>query len=153
MTSIKVNLKLKTKRLKGIISQTELKKNIKLLGNKIFTLENSTCDTLNLLICDDEMIREYNVKYLNHDYETDIITFRYDDEEADIIISAETVEYNGQKFNTGFVCELHRVIIHGILHMCGYDDSTSYKRKKMRNKEDYYLRFLKQYRCTKEYLK
>jgi rRNA maturation RNase YbeY len=142
LKSIKVSLETETNRLRGIISRKELIKNIRLVGNKIFTLENSTCEVLNLLICDDDMIMEYNIKYLNHNYETDIITFRYDDKESDIIISAETVEYNSRRFHTDFVNELYRVIIHGMLHICGYDDDTPYRRRKIRKLENYYLRFL-----------
>ncbi len=143
MKKLNVNLNIETKRLKGILSLTEFRKNIKLIGNKIFTLENSTCDTLNLFICDDEVIRQYNVRYLGHDYETDIITFRYDNDESDVIVSAETVESNSRRFKTEFSNEMYRVIIHGMLHICGYDDNTVYKRRKMRDKENYYLRFIK----------
>lgn len=143
MKKLKVNLRIETKRLKGILSLTEFRKNIKLIGNKIFTLENSICDTLNLFICDDDVIRQYNMRYLRHDYETDIITFRYDNDESDVIISAETVESNSRRFKTEFSDEMYRVIIHGMLHICGYDDNTVYKRRKMRDKENYYLRFLK----------
>lgn len=143
MKKLEVNIRIETKRLKGILSLTEFRKNIKLIGNKIFTLENSTCDTLNLFICDDEVIRQYNVRYLGHDYETDIITFRYDNDESDVIISAETVESNSRRFKTEFSNEMYRVIIHGMLHICGYDDNTVYKRRKMRDKENYYLRFIK----------
>ncbi len=142
MKKLNVNLRIETKRLKGILSLTEFRKNIKFLGNKIFTLENSTCDTLNLLLCDDDVIRQYNVRYLGHDYDTDIITFRYDNDESDVIISAETVESNSRRFKTEFSNELYRVIIHGMLHICGYDDNTVYKRRKMRDKENHYLRFL-----------
>jgi len=143
LKKLKVNLRIETKRLKGILSLTEFRKNIKLIGNKIFTLENSICDTLNLFICDDDVIRQYNMRYLRHDYETDIITFRYDNDESDVIISAETVESNSRRFKTEFSDEMYRVIIHGMLHICGYDDNTVYKRRKMRDKENYYLRFLK----------
>lgn len=142
MKKLEVNIRIETKRLKGILSLTEFRKNIKLIGNKIFTLENSICDTLNLLICDDDVIRQYNMRYLRHDYETDIITFRYDNDESDVIISAETVESNSRRFKTEFSDEMYRVIIHGMLHICGYDDNTVYKRRKMRDKENYYLRFL-----------
>lgn len=143
MTDIKVNLTVETNRLKGIISEQELRKNIKFIGNKIFTLEKSSCNTLNLLICDDSKILKFNKKYLKHNYTTDIITFHYDDDESDLIISAETVENNSCRFHTEFIDEIHRVIIHGILHICGYTDDTEYKRRKMHLKENYYLKFIK----------
>jgi probable rRNA maturation factor len=89
---------------------------------------------ISLIFCDDAKILEINQQYLNHDYYTDIITFDYSEGKlisGDIFISVETVATNAGKFNTAFSNELHRVIIHGILHLCGFDDHTPELRKQM----------------------
>jgi rRNA maturation RNase YbeY len=77
--------------------------------------------------------------YLNHDYYPDIITFDYSEKgrvSGDLFISLETVKTNSEKFKTKYEEELHRVMIHGILHLCGYEDKTPVKKKIMRAKED-----------------
>ncbi len=95
------------------------------------------------LFCNDEKILEVNQEYLNHDFYTDIITFDYSEEttiSGDIIISLQTVKSNSQMYKTDFTEELHRVIIHGILHLCGQDDCTEEEEKAMREAEDNALR-------------
>ncbi len=107
--------------------------------------EKETIDAVNVLFCSDRKIIKYNREYLNHDYETDIITFRYDGEgftESDIIISVETVKRNSLLYKSGFRNEIYRVVIHGILHLCGYEDGTAKQKARMRKKEDYYLNIL-----------
>jgi rRNA maturation RNase YbeY len=91
------------------------------------------------IFCPDERILEINKKYLNHDYYTDIITFDYSENEilsGDIFISPETVASNAKKFHTAPENELYRVIIHGILHLCGFKDKSASDEKIMRKKED-----------------
>jgi rRNA maturation RNase YbeY len=91
------------------------------------------------VFCDDGKILEINRQYLQHDYYTDIITFDYtegDTLSGDIFISLDTVKTNAQAYKTDYEEELRRVIIHGILHLCGYDDKTSAKKKIMRKKEN-----------------
>ena len=91
------------------------------------------------IFCSDEEILRINKSYLNHDYYTDIITFDYsngDELSGDLYISLETVKTNSEKFKTGYYEELRRVMIHGILHLCGYDDKTQIQKKIMRAKED-----------------
>ena len=98
------------------------------------------------LLCDDEKILEINRTYLQHDFYTDIITFDYSEEEnisGDIFISVDTVRSNAQKYGTPFEEELYRVIIHGILHLCGLNDKTEEEEKKMREAENSALRQLK----------
>lgn len=98
------------------------------------------------LFCDDEKILEINRTYLQHDFYTDIITFDYSEEEiisGDIFISVDTVRSNAQKYGTPFEEELYRVIIHGILHLCGLNDKTEEEEKKMREAENSALRQLK----------
>ncbi len=94
---------------------------------------------LSYLFCDDQKILEMNQHYLQHDYFTDIITFDYSEGEiiaGDIIISLETVQTNAQKFQTPFEEELRRVIIHGVLHLCGFHDKTEAEQQTMREAED-----------------
>lgn len=94
---------------------------------------------INYLFCDDEKILEINRQYLSHDFYTDIITFddcEGDKISGDIIISIDTVRTNSQKYNTDFTEELHRVIIHGILHLCGLNDESDAEEKAMRKAEN-----------------
>ena len=100
-------------------------------------------DVINILFCNDKTITEYNKKYLKHNYETDIITFKYNEEdcvESDIIISMESVQRNSFTFKSTFLNELFRVVIHGILHLGGMEDSTKSQKLNMRKKENFYLK-------------
>lgn len=97
------------------------------------------------LFCTDEKMLEVNREFLSHDFFTDIITFDYSEGNmisGDIFISLETVFGNSQKFQTSFDEELHRVIIHGILHLCGIDDKTEAEEKKMRDEENKALKLV-----------
>jgi len=97
------------------------------------------------IFCNDDYILKINNEYLNHDYYTDIITFNYNEDNivsGDIFISVDTVMSNSQKYNTLFSEELHRVIIHGILHLCGLDDHTEKEERNMRNEEEKALNLL-----------
>lgn len=94
---------------------------------------------INYLFCTDEKILEVNNQYLSHDFYTDIITFDYSEGNnisGDIFISLDTVSTNSQKYNTDFMEELYRVIIHGILHLCGIDDKSEHEEKAMRKAEN-----------------
>ncbi len=91
------------------------------------------------IFCTDERILEMNKQYLDHDYYTDIITFDYtegDTISGDIFISLDTVKSNSEEFGTGFEDELHRILIHGVLHLCGQDDKTPLLRTEMTGKEN-----------------
>jgi rRNA maturation RNase YbeY len=91
------------------------------------------------VFCDDEYLHRLNVQYLNHNTLTDIISFDYSIGKTisgDIFISVERVEDNAKDFDVDFNTELHRVIIHGILHYCGFKDKTEDDAKLMRAKED-----------------
>ena len=95
------------------------------------------------IFCSDEKILEVNKEFLQHDYYTDIITF--DDTEGntisgDIFISLDTVKSNSEKFQTSYLEELHRVIIHGILHLCGLKDKSPKDEKMMREAENQSLK-------------
>lgn len=97
---------------------------------------------INIIFCSDNYILDVNMKYLQHDYFTDIITFDYCEGEVlsgDLFISIDSVRENAEFYKTGFQDELNRVIVHGILHLIGYDDHSKEEIKVMRSKEDYYL--------------
>ncbi|HEY5507864.1 MAG TPA: rRNA maturation RNase YbeY, partial [Paludibacter sp.] len=91
------------------------------------------------IFCSDERILEVNKQYLQHDYYTDIITFDYSEGQiisGDIFISIDTVKTNAEEFGVSFEQELNRIIIHGILHLCGQDDKTPELRLEMTCKEN-----------------
>ncbi len=91
------------------------------------------------MFVNDEKILEVNREYLGHDYYTDIITFDYDEGDilnGDIVISLDTVRSNAEKYGKDYADELHRVIIHGILHLCGINDKGPGEREIMEQNED-----------------
>lgn len=97
------------------------------------------------MFVDDGKILEVNNEYLGHDYYTDIITFDYDEGDVingDIVISVDTVRSNALQFGKSFDDELHRVIIHGILHLCGIDDKGPGEREVMEAEENRALEML-----------
>lgn len=97
---------------------------------------------ISIIFCSDNYVLDINQKYLHHDYFTDIITFDYcegDRLSGDLFISVDSVRENSVEFGTEFKDELNRVIIHGLLHLVGYDDHTEKDIKLMRSKENYYL--------------
>jgi len=98
---------------------------------------------LSLVFCSDKYILEVNRTYLQHDYYTDIITFDYcsgSQLSGDLIISLDTVLSNSREFNSSYNTELHRVIIHGVLHLLGYKDKTPIEAEEMRRNEDQALK-------------
>ena len=97
---------------------------------------------VSVIFCSDNYILDVNLKYLQHDYFTDIITFDYcegDTLSGDLFISVDSVRENAAFYGVEFADELNRVIVHGILHLIGYDDHTEKEKKEMRAKENYYL--------------
>jgi len=109
-------------------------------------LNNKNVDEIAYIFCSDEKILEINNQYLQHDYYTDIITFDYSEGDSisgDLFISLDTVKSNSEKFDTPYNEELYRVIIHGILHLCGYNDKTPEEEKHMREKENEALELIK----------
>ncbi len=108
------------------------------------TIENEGKKTgeINYIFCSDEYLHKINLEHLQHDTYTDIITFNYCEEKlvsADIFISIDRVKENAKTFQTSFQNELNRVIIHGVLHLVGYDDKSTSDKELMRTKEDFYL--------------
>lgn len=98
---------------------------------------------LNFIFCSDEYLLEINKEYLNHDTYTDIVTFDSSEQEetiaGDIFISIDRVKENAIKFNVSERDETHRVIIHGVMHLCGYPDKKKEDRERMTAKENEYL--------------
>lgn len=97
---------------------------------------------ISIIFSSDNYILDINIKYLQHDYFTDIITFDYcvgNVISGDLFISVDSVRENSMYFKTKFEDELDRVIVHGLLHLIGYDDHTDEQQELMRRKENYYL--------------
>ena len=103
----------------------------------IATMHNKRCG--DFMICTDDYMLSANVKFLGHDYFTDILTFDNSNDleiGGDILISIDTVRSNALKFNTSLLDELHRVIIHGVLHLIGFTDKSKKQQLIMRKEED-----------------
>jgi len=104
--------------------------------------ENRRIGQINVIFCSDAYLLDINRKYLGHDYYTDIITFDYCEKDilsGDLFISIDTVSDNAGFYSADFETELNRVIVHGVLHLIGYDDHSDAEQKQMRSMEDYYL--------------
>ena len=104
--------------------------------------EMKSIGDVNVIFCSDNYILDINMRYLQHDYFTDIITFDYCEGNTlsgDLFISIDSVRENSALYGSDFEEELHRVIVHGLLHLIGYDDHTDNDIKMMRSKENYYL--------------
>jgi rRNA maturation RNase YbeY len=105
--------------------------------------EDCLVNEISLNFINDTKIREINKKYLDHNYSTDVVTFWYNNSrknvEGEIFISLDTVKYNGSLYKEGFKRELERVIIHGCLHLAGYNDRTKKEMELIRSKEEFYL--------------
>jgi probable rRNA maturation factor len=107
--------------------------------SNVISSENKKEGDINYIFCDDEYILEINKQYLDHDYYTDIISFDYavgNELHGDIFVSIERVRENALEFEVSFDEELKRVLIHGVLHYCGYKDKTEEDELLMRSKED-----------------
>lgn len=121
---------------------------------QLFKKEGKKADTINYIFCDDNYLLEINKTFLNHDTLTDIITFPTSEKgepiSSDIFISIERVKENAQTFKTAFNEELHRVIFHGALHLCGYKDKNKAQAQEMRAMEEKYLQLYFVPRGTKQ---
>jgi len=118
------------------------RKAIKLWLELVAKNEKKAIEGVNYIFCDDDYLVEKNIKYLKHNTLTDIISFDYSDGDllsGDVFISTERVADNAGILGVDPTNELHRVMVHGLLHYCGYKDKTLKEKELMRMKEDYYL--------------
>lgn len=106
--------------------------------------EGKRVQSINFIFCSDEYLRAINKSYLKHDYYTDIITFQFSNDgepiKGEIYISVDRIRENAMSFKESRKREVHRVIIHGALHLCGYKDKLNGEKKMMREREDFYLK-------------
>ena len=108
----------------------------------IFRAEGKKIKSLNYIFCSDRALLDINRQFLSHDFYTDIITFDLSETgeiNAEIYISVDRVRENARKLEVSIQSELHRVIFHGVLHLCGYGDKTGSEKSKMRKGEEFYL--------------
>ena len=120
------------------------RKKLKVFIASIFKSEYKSLSSLSFVFCSDSYLLEINKNFLQHNFFTDIITFDLTPKgkkeiEAEIYISIERVKENAKTFKTSIQQELHRVIFHGVLHLCGYTDKSKLQKEKMTHKEDFYL--------------
>ena len=120
---------------------TEINRNKKWL-NQVISNEAKEEGDITYIFCDDDYLLEKNIRFLNHNTLTDVITFDYcegNSVSGDIFISIERVKENSEVFKVDFLTELNRVMVHGLLHLLGYKDKTERESNLMRKKENYYL--------------
>jgi rRNA maturation RNase YbeY len=117
------------------------RKIVKILKEVIGNEEKISGD-LNFIVTNDETLRQINIQFLEHDYNTDVITFNYTEENVingEVYISIDTVSRNSVNYNVSLNCEMLRVIIHGVLHLLSYDDKSRVEKVRMRELEDKWL--------------
>ncbi|WCO01668.1 rRNA maturation RNase YbeY [Psychroserpens ponticola] len=113
--------------------------------SNVIVSENCREGEINYIFCSDDYLHDINVKYLDHDTLTDIISFDYSvgkELHGDVYISIDRVKDNAVDFNVDFVEEIKRVMVHGVLHYCGYKDKSIEDKSVMRTKEDFYIKQL-----------
>ena len=110
--------------------------------NRAVKENNKQLGLISIIFCSDNYLLKINQDYLNHDYFTDIITFDYcegNSVSGDLFISIDMIRANAEKFGVEFIDELHRVIIHGVMHLVGFKDKTDEEAQVMRTQENYWL--------------
>ncbi len=122
----------------NLAHRTELKNFIQ----SIFKNEGKRLESLNYIFSSDKALLDINRQFLYHDFYTDIITFDLSESDAirsDIYISVDRVKENASQLGVSIKSELHRVVFHGVLHLCGYKDKTKGEKREMRGREEFYL--------------
>lgn len=122
------------------------RKVVRIIG-KVIAEEKKTSGDLNVIITCDKQLREINVVFLEHDFNTDVITFNYNQGNVingEIYISIETVFENAVNYNVSLNIEVLRVIIHGVLHLVGYDDKSVEQKKQMREMENFWMALMEE---------
>ncbi len=119
---------------------------------KSISNEGKQAENINFIFCTDDYLLEINKKYLKKNILTDVITFDYSEQDkvvsGEIYISYQRIADNATKYSQTVDNELYRVMIHGVLHLIGYDDNTKKQKEIMTQKEDYYLSLLSKIRFT-----
>jgi rRNA maturation RNase YbeY len=118
------------------------KSHLKKYTKQLIINEKRQIGDISLILCSDKYLLDINIKYLNHNYFTDIITFNYVEGNiisGDLFISIDRVKENAKEYQITWIKELYRVVFHGVLHLIGYNDKTEDEIKIIREKEDYYL--------------
>lgn len=113
--------------------------------DQVANLEKKKLGDISLIFTSDEHLLTVNQQYLDHDYYTDIITFDYSEDDfvsGDLFISVDRVRENAVENNVSFLHELNRVVVHGVLHLCGYKDKSESEEQMMRAKEDQMLQLI-----------
>jgi len=121
----------------------EKRKLLKVFIENMFKKEGKKLSSINFIFTSDKRLLEINQQFLQHNYYTDIITFELSDSKhtkAEVYISIDRVKENSKNHQVSFKSELHRVIFHGVLHLCGYHDKTTTQKDEMRAREALYLK-------------
>jgi rRNA maturation RNase YbeY len=129
--------------LEGISYQLRNKAGLRQWIDMIITTENEEYHDVNIILCSDEFLNQLSLTYLSRDHFTDVMTFDFSETDqvasGDIYISLPRVRDNARKYGISLKDEIHRVMVHGILHLLGYDDKRSRDRQRMTEKENLYL--------------
>lgn len=123
------------------------KKKVLSLIEKVIRKENRVPGDLNFIFVNDESLLEINKEFLKHNYNTDVIAFGYNENKilnGEIYISIDSVKNNANNYKVSLENEILRVMIHGTLHLCGYDDRNKSEKERMKRMEDFWIKFLKE---------